>query len=167
MRFPLSGLAIAMLVSAFVWFGIRFVLYLIDVWQVSTIGTIILYGILFILAKAGAQLRGRKKGGEGKGRRGDDSFQKVRHGSVGTLTAVWYFVGIYAVMWLTPSLIIFWIYAPPYPIQMIAVFTLGFSIISAGIYYFTNEDRFAGWQHKAGYIAGVVGGLYFWRLLFY
>jgi len=158
-RFPATGCAVILSVCAFVWFGVRFVLYLLDLWRVSTIGTIILYGILFILAKAGTQLQSRKKRKDETKPTGDDSRKADRSASVGPLTAAWYVIGIYSVLWLTPALIIFWLYIPPYPIQMVAAFAFGFSIIAAGIYYFTNEDRIAGWRHRAGYIAGAGAGL--------
>lgn len=151
------GFGVSLLVGVFVAAGVNFVLYLLNLWQVSTVTTIILYALLFLVAKAGSQLLGRKP--RSKRRRqdeadGEDSWDH-KPAPVGFLTILWAFLGIYAILWLTPALILFWVYFPPYPPERIMLFVYLFSVVTSAIFYFINADEAGNWKRKLSYFVGV------------
>lgn len=153
------GLGISLLIAVFVRTGIPFVLYLLDRWQISTLNTIILYAMLFIVAKAGTQLQGRKQRPARKAKETDESETPADDSkSVSVLSIAWSFIGIYAVLWVTPALIIYWIYLPPYPPQMTMLFAYLFSVATAAVYFFGNDDKFPSWKSKTSYFAGACLG---------
>ena len=136
----ITGFGIAFLAALFVRYGVAFVLYMLDFWQVSILNTIILYALLFILARIGIKVwdrrwhpkRTRKRTHEVEGEsRAFDPF-----------TAVWIGFAVFSVLWLTPALIVFWIYEPPYPKALILLFVYIFSFAAAYAYYFENDQKF-------------------------
>ena len=137
----LTGFAISFFIALFVRYGISFVLYLLDFWQVSTINTIILYAMLFILARIGIQIAGRRGKLKKTGTWTDDAIEEESE-SFDPFTAVWTIFAIFSVQWLTPALIIFWIYDPPYPKALIVLFVYVFSLATAGLYYFGNDEKY-------------------------
>jgi hypothetical protein len=151
-----TGFAISLLIAIFVSSGIPFVLYMLNLWQISTLNTIILYAMLFIVAKTGTQLQGRKPKLVRKPQKDPDkkSAAAKDSNSVSILTIIWSFLGIYAILWVTPALIMYWIYLPPYSPQKIMFFAYVLSVATAAIYLLANEDRFSTWRNKAGYFAG-------------
>jgi hypothetical protein len=156
----LIGFGISLLIAVFVRSGVPFILYLLDRWQVSTINTIVLYAMLFIVAKAGTQLQGRrpKAAQNPKKVRDKDATPKNTPKPVGFLMIVWSFIGIYGILWLTPALIIYWADLPPYPPQKILLFVYLLSIASAAVFLFANEEDFSTWKDKTSYFAGACLG---------
>ena len=155
----LFGFGISLFIAIFVRTGIPFVLYMFDRWQISTLNTIILYAMLFVVAKAGTQLQGRKPKSARKPEKTEESDTPSDNSkSVSGLSIVWSFIGIYAILWVTPALIIYWIYLPPYPPQMTMLFVYVFSLAAAAIYFFGNDDRFSTWNRKASYFVGACLG---------
>lgn len=156
----LIGFALSLFVAIFVCSGIPFVLYLFDRWQISTLNTIILYAMLFIVAKAGTQLQSRKQKPVRKPKKGADQNDAwaAPSESVSILSIVWSFVGIYAILWITPALIMYWIYLPPYPPEKIMLFTYFLSMATAVIYFFGNDEKFSTWKNKTAYFAGMCIG---------
>ena len=157
---PVAGFAVSFLMASFAWYGIAFVLYLLDRWQVSTINTIILYAMLFILAKVGTQYQHRRRmprREEAEGSGSGSPLPERPHRAV-LLSALWYTIGIYAIVWLTPSVMIYWTCLPPYPPHAIMLFAYLFGFTAAAVFFFGDSGGFTSWTGKAGYVAGACLG---------
>jgi len=157
----LGGFSVSFLVALFVRFGVPFVLYLLDWWQVSTVSTIILYGMLFIVVRVVVQVQTRRPKSQGKRKADADGVRPADRGarSVGILSIVWSFLTIYILLWLTPALIIYWVYGPAYPHQIVMLFVYLSSVASALVYYYTNTGEPLSLIGKAVYFAGACLGL--------
>jgi hypothetical protein len=156
----LHGSAVSLLIAASVGWGVRFVLHLLDWWQVSTINTIILYGMLFIIAKVGVeyQNRRRKSSGEEKGPADETDVPDRNTGPPGMLSILWSLFATYTVLWLTPALIIFWIYGTDYPPDIIMLFVYLLSLAASLVYFYANGKKWPAMVDKAGYIVGACLG---------
>ncbi len=156
----LSGLAVSVLIAAFVGWGVPFVLHLFDWWQVSKLNTVILYGMLFIIAKIGVQYKGRRGKPNGKNEEPVDDAQ-VHHnekGSPGILSVLWSLFAIYTLLWLTPALIVFWAYGTDYPPDIITLFVYPLSLITALVYFYAIGKKWPSVVAKIGYAAGALLG---------
>jgi len=154
-----TGFAVSFLTASFVWYGVTFVLYLFDRWQISTINTIILYAMLFILAKVGTQFQHRKQKRKETRTEPSDGVSPNRPRARATLlSALWYGVAIFAIAWLTPSVVIYWASRSPYPPHTILPFAYLFSLTAAALLSLGHDDRFATWKSKLAYTAGACLG---------
>jgi len=156
-RALLTGIGISICIALFVRYGISFILYLLDFWQVSTINTIILYGMLFILARIGIQIAGRRGRPKKIGKWADDAAEEKSESS-DLFTVLWTIFAVFSVQWLTPALIIFWIYDPPYPKALIMLFVWIFSLGTAGVYYFGNDEKYRSIIYKLIFFSGAFLG---------
>ena len=136
----LTGFGTSLLAALFVRYGVAFVLYMLDFWQVSTLNTIILYALLFILARIGIKIWDRRWHPRRTRRRTDGVERESRASD--PFTAIWIGFAVFSVLWLTPALIVFWIYDPPYPKALILLFVYIFSFAAAYAYYFENDQKF-------------------------
>jgi hypothetical protein len=157
----LAGFVVASLIALFIRYGISFTLYLLHTWQVSTFQTIVFYGLLFVLARAGVQGKSRRRpfmgmSSDGRGEMDGEPEQSSRR--AGAYKVIWTVLAVYSVLWLTPALILYWIYAHPYPNQMIGALVALLSMITAGVYFIGNGKRFPARGDKILFFAGTCLG---------
>ncbi len=92
-------------------------------------------------------------------KRGDMGGGWVRPSKrAGLYRVIWTFLAVYSVLWLTPALIIYWMYAHPYPNQIIGTLVALLSMITAGVYFTGNGKRFSARSDKILFFAGTCLG---------
>jgi hypothetical protein len=162
LKFPLmAGFLISVLIALFIRYGIAFVLFLLNRWHFSTINTLILYGLLFIIARFGTR---SKRFGKtfstmvNSSEETDDPLEK-RLKRPFIWSAIWTAFALFSILWITPALILFWLYAVPYPTQMIRLLVYVFGLITMMIYFFINEKGFVSLVDKTMYFIGGLGGM--------
>lgn len=157
----LAGFVVASSTALFVRYGISFTLYLLHTWQVTTFHTIIFYGLLFVLAKAGVRGRSQRRPLMEKPsarREAIEDLPKQNSRLSGIWKVIWAFLGIFSVLWLTPALIIYWMYVYPYPNQMIGELVVLLSVAAAGIYFIGRDKQFPARVDKILFFAGACLG---------
>ena len=144
----LSGLGISLLGALFILFGVRFVLLLVETWQlpkqVLVIYTSIFYGIVFLFARAGVRVKSRWKYAPVNEEHLEDETEALsekRSVISRVRTAIWVSFGIVSVLWLTPALAIYWI-SPLHPNRVILLCASIFGLAAAAIYFVGNDEKF-------------------------
>ncbi len=157
----LAGFVIASCIALFVRYGISLVLYLFHTWQVSAINTIVFYGLLFVLAKVGARGRSqrrtlRRRASDRLEAMGGESAEPSRW--AGVLKRIWTLLAIFSVLWLTPALILYWMYSYPYPNQMTGVLVALLSVIASVVTLIGNDKQFPARGDRILFLTGACSG---------
>jgi len=113
--------------------------------QLVVIYTTMLYTVIFFVARSGA---GIKKGHwqpnfyEESAKEDKVSALFRRRSLLSKIFSITYILlGVFTVMFLTPALIIYWI-SPTESFRLIMLSAFIFSMITAGIYYIKNEEKY-------------------------
>lgn len=157
----ITGFSICVLIALFIRYGISFVLFLLNRWQMSTVNTLIVYGLLFIIARLGMREKlPRKTFYDRRNPMEDmeDAFEKrSTHSSF--RTAAWSIFGLYSILWITPGLILYWLYGDAYSNESIREFVCLLSVITVIIYFFTQENKSTSLGYKLMFFTGAFGGM--------
>lgn len=160
---PLSGFAVAIFTAVFIHQGIFFVLFLFERWQLSTINTVIFYGILFIIARARVQVKSDERETFDENIPWDEIEDFTKEKDQPSLwkklsRVIWVFFGLYSVLWVTPALIVYWMYDPPFPKERILFIVYLLSVAACIVYFFSNQDKFKSTSEKSIYFVGAFLG---------
>ena len=162
----LSGFAITTLVVLAVRFGVEFVLFIIESFELSRpvliFYTSILYGIVFLIARTGARTN-RQRSAPDIPDDSQDNFEteilsKKSSIKPGVRTLLWVFFGSFSIFWLTPGLVIYWS-SPIHPQKLTALLGSLFGLASAAIYFAVKNERFQKIIDRLLFFIGVCLGL--------
>ena len=127
----------------------------------STVNTLIFYGLLFIIARLGMREKPPRKAYYSRRnpmKDMDDTFEKrSTHSSF--RTAAWSIFGLYSILWITPGLILYWIYGEAYSYESIGVLVCLLSLIAVIFYFFANEIKSTSPGHKLLFFIGAFLGM--------
>jgi len=155
------GYFIAALIGLFIRYGTSLMLFLLNRWEMSDINTIILYGLLFIIAKFGMG----KKPQPRTFSYDDDSFMETEGEAEKPslrsqlFKAFWTAFALFSVLWITPALILYWMYPSPYPDEMIQLLIWIFGSITAIVYFLSDRKQYASKTDKILFFIGGFGGM--------
>jgi len=159
LRHPVSvGFIITALIALFIRYGISFVLFLLNKWQISNIITLILYGLIFIVARVGMRNKPPLETPFIEGNPTEELEDTPEKQSTRSFIfkVVWTTLALYSILWITPGFVLFWIYGDSCPNEMIKICVYILSLITATIYFWWYESAIVTRSKKMMFFAGAV-----------
>jgi hypothetical protein len=160
-----SGFAITSLVVLLVCFGVDFMLHIIGSFELSSqilvFYTSIFYGIVFLVARAGARMKNNRLNPDlTEENLLDETESLSKKNSIIPVVRgfLWLFFAAFSVLWLTPALVVYWS-APIYPEKMTTLLGSLFGLGSAAIYYAAKNDKFPLIMDRLLFLIGTCLGL--------